>query len=238
MADKAKKKTKTTSVDATPYDPKTQPVDLTPTQSKVLANIQTVCQDMRKASRTFNVKVTEVTILVGILFAQSNGDPKYNRGLIQLVKATITNLVPGMSDSFINQIVEVGRNDGFHALVGITKNTKSLPAVVKRYVSLRKRQKEYGGDHASGWARNHPDILGRSTSKKASKKSSRKLKVTAGDKVTITVSKEATAIVDHSWDAITDALTSNGAKLADDKLFRIGYGQLIDKFIVDDKATV
>jgi hypothetical protein len=56
--------------------------------------------------------------------------------------------------------------------------------------------------------------------------------------VTISVSKEATAIVDHSWDALMDALTSNGAKLADDKLFRIGYGQLIDKHIVDDQVKV
>ena len=238
MAVTAKKKTNTTSVDATPHDPKTQPVDLSDAQLAIMADMQTVCQDMRKASDTFNDKVTEVPVLVGMLFAQSNGDAKYNRGLIQLVKATITNLVPGMSDGFINQIVEAGRNDSFRSLVGITENTMSLPAIVKRYDSLRKRQKEHGGDHASGWARNHPDILGRSTSKKASKKSSRKLKVTAGDKVTITVSKEATAIVDHAWDALMDALTSNGAKLADDKLFRIGYGQLIDKFIVDDKATV
>ena len=238
MAIIAKKKTNPTSVDATPHDPKTKPVDLTPAQLKVMSDIQTVCQDMRKASDTFNDKVTEVTMLVGMLFAQSNGDAKYNRGLIQLVKATITNLVPGMSDGFINQIVEAGRNDSFRSLVGITENPMSLPAIVTRYNSLRKREKEHGGSHASGWARNHPDILGRSTSKKASKKSSRKLKVTAGDKVTISVSKEATAIVDHSWDALMDALTSNGAKLADDKLFRIGYGQLIDKFIVDDKATV
>lgn len=238
MAVTAKKKTNTTSVDATPHDPKTQPVDLSDAQLAIMADMQTVCQDMRKASDTFNDKVTEVTVLVGMLFAQSNGDAKYNRGLIQLVKATITNLVPGMSDGFINQIVEAGRNDSFRSLVGITENTMSLPAIVKRYDSLRKRQKEHGGDHASGWARNHPDILGRSTSKKASKKSSRKLKVTAGDKVIIKVSKEAEAVVEHSWDSLRDALTSNGIKLADDKLFRIGYGQLLDKFIVDDKATV
>ena len=238
MAIIAKKKTNPTSVDATPHDPKTKPVDLTPAQLKVMSDIQTVCQDMRKASDTFNDKVTEVTMLVGMLFAQSNGDAKYNRGLIQLVKATITNLVPGMSDGFINQIIEAGRSNKFHSLVGIKKNTTSLPNIVKRYNSLRKREPEHGGVHASGWARNHPDILGRSNSKKASKKSSRKLKPTAGDRVTISVSKEATAIIDHSWDALMDALTSNGAKLADDKLFRISYGQLIDKHIVDDQVKV
>ena len=238
MAITAKKKTNTTSVDVTPHDPKTKPVDLTPAQLEVMANIQTVCQDMRKASDTFNDKVTEAAILVGMLFAQSNGDAKYNRGLIQLVKATITNLVPGMSDGFINQIIETGRNDKFHSLVGIKKNTKSLPNIVKRYNSLRKREPEHGGVHASGWARNHPDILGRSTSKKASKKSSRKLKTTAGDRVTIKISKEAEAIVDASWDSLRDALTRNGAKLANDHLFRTGFGQLLDKFIVDDKATI
>ena len=224
MADKAKKKPNTTSVDVTPHDPKTKPVDL--------------CQDMRKASDTFNDKVTEVTMLVGMLFAQSNGDAKYNRGLIQLVKATITNLVPGMSDGFINQIIEAGRSDKFHSLVGITKNTKSLPNIVQRYNSLRKREPEHGGVHASGWARNHPDILGRSTSKKASNKPNRKLELTAGDRVTHTVSKEAEAIVEHSWDSLRDALANNGIKLDNDTLFRIGFGQLLDKHIVDDQVKV
>lgn len=227
---------KTTTVDPTPHDPKTSPVELSTKQSVVLEELKGVCKDIQKASVNYNGLVDKATVSIGVLFALSKGDDKYNLALLKMVRAVIRTLVPTMSDGAINQMIEVGRNSDFQHLTGIIAPTKGLPvrtnvgASIKRMRELRKREPQHGGDHASGWGRNHPDILGRSTSKKASKQSRKR--VTKVGQATIKVSPEAEKIVTDLDDAILDTFTKHSVKVVDTNLFKIGLGLLFDKHIV------
>ena len=229
---------KTTTVDPTPHDPKTRPVELSTKQSVVLEELKGVCKDIQKASINYNGLMDKATVSIGVLFALSKGDDKYNLALLKMVRAVIRTLVPTMSDGAINQMIEVGRNADFQHLTGIVAPNKNgclvvrtnVGASIKRMRELRKREPQHGGDHASGWGRNHPDILGRSTSKKASKQSRKR--VTKVGQAKIKVSPEAEKIITDLDDAILDTFTKHSVKVVDTKLFKIGLGLLLDKHMV------
>ena len=201
--------------------------------------LQTCLGDVRDSLAKYNEAITEATVIVSMIFAQSgkSEDVKYDRKLKRELKNTIENRVVGLSNGTIELLLRAARDESFQSLLGIKAGTKTPNAAIKRYEKLSKKDGSKA-DHAMGWARSRPDMLNTGTGNRVAKKKTGLETKTIGPVIITIASQE---VAKHVTEHLVTAFTGAGCKFKDMSAFKsaahLVIGQLLDEH-TDQKMEI